>query len=53
MWLDIVHDGDGTRPIPRGLTGFDSRRSYHAFMHTAPSSSLLLSQSDTPLLSLK
>lgn len=44
MRLDIVHDRNGTRPILQGLTGFDIRRNYHAFMHTAPSSSLLLSQ---------
>lgn len=44
MRLDIVHDRDGTRSILQGLTDFDIRRNYHAFMHTAPSSSLLLSQ---------
>lgn len=42
IWLDIVHDG--TQSILWGLTGFDSRHSYRAFIHTAPSLSLLLSQ---------
>lgn len=41
MSLDIARNRDGTRPTLRGLTSFDNRRSYHAFMHIAPSSSLL------------